>query len=674
MKQIIFIVTILLLLIASFLFIPKADINYDMSIYLPQDSQTRQGLTILSEEFPTETTLQILVIDITVSDLLEKKSSILAVPLVTNVIWLDQHVDLSVVPMEFIDPALVSMFYQDNDALLTIIFNAELHDPAISNSITQITEILSSYQIHLRGDVLSTIQSREVADGELSKVIFLIIPLILLVLVFAAHTWVEPIIILITLGIAILFNLATNGIFANISFITQTMAIALQLALSIDYALFMIHRYYEERETHDSHTAAKLARKNSFKPITISALTTIAGFTALFFMDYKIGLDIGLVLGKGIIFSYLSTIFILPILLVWFSAISDKTKRRLLLPNFKKFFALQFKLRYFLLPILVVIIGFGFYFQQKTDHFFGETSSLDDNDVLQIDNSIISERFGTNNQIVIVFPNEEISQEIALTQALLANPQIESVTALVTSVNPLIPRDMLPETLVNSFVGENHSRIIITTSLVQENEELFAFVSDLSLLVDSHYDTHYLVGSSIATYEIRNSIEGQRLLIMMLSIIAVGLVIGFAFKSFSIPIILVGLIQGAIWINVAILYVSNVQLQFIGFLVVMSIQLGATIDYAVLLTNSYTKLRKTLAKKQAMQQAYTKSATTVVISASVLAIAGFVQGLSSEFQAVAEIGLLLGKGALISAFIILVFLPITLIIFDSILVIKQKNA
>lgn len=672
MKQKITIITIFLLLIASFLFIPSTNINYDMSIYLPKDSQTKQGLAIIEDEFVTQSTIQVLIMDIAIDDLIAKKALIEDVELVSSTIWLDDYIDLTMVPIEFIPIETRGMFYQDGDALLTIVFDAQNYDPAISDSISQISNILSAYTIHSRGEVLSTIQSREVADGELAKVIFLIVPIILVILFLTAQCWVEPIVILITLGLAILFNLFTNGIFPNVSFMTQTMAIALQLALSIDYALFMIHRFYEEKKTNNPLTAARLARKHSFKPITISALTTIAGFTALFFMEFRIGLDIGLVLSKGIIFSYLSTMIVLPILLVWFNSLIEKTKRKLLTPNFKKLFNFQYKFKYLLLPLLIIIIAFGFYFQQHTTYFFGDSSIASDQATLQIDQNAISERFGANNQIVILFPNESITQEVSLVQSLLAHPKITSVNALVTSVDPLIPRDMLPDTLVGAFVGHTHSRMIITTSLTQENEELFAFVADLSSLVEQQYSSHYLVGTSVATYEIKNSIENQALLIMLLSVIAVGLVIGFAFKSFSIPVILVGLIQGAIWINVAILYISNIQLQYIGFLVVMSIQLGATIDYAVLLTNRYAEFRKSLSKKEAMQQAYSKSSITIIISSTILMVAGFVQGLSSDFSSVAEIGMLLGKGALISALLILIFLPVTLVTLDTVLMIKKR--
>ena len=255
-------------------------------------------LEIIKEEFEQESTIQILVMDVTPTNLLSLMETIALTSHVKNIIWLDDYVDLSLVPIEFIDAETLSPFYQDGDALITIIFDTDAYDITLDDSVNDIKSVLSDYEIHLRGEVLTNSQARNVAQGEVSKIMYLIIPIILIILLLASHAWVEPILVLITLGVAVLFNIFTNGLLNNVSFITQTMALALQLALSIDYALFMIHRFYEERKTNNAHDAAILARNHAFKSITASALTTIAGFTALFFMKYQIGLDIGLVLSN----------------------------------------------------------------------------------------------------------------------------------------------------------------------------------------------------------------------------------------------------------------------------------------------------------------------------------------------------------------------------------------
>lgn len=663
----------MVLLLASFLFIPKTTTNYDLTIYLPDDSGTKQGLEIIKDEFSEESSIQILVMDVTSTQLIPLMDSIGSVSLVKNVIWLDDYVDLSSVPIEYIDQETLAPFYQDGDALITIIFDADPYDTTLETSINSIKDQLSNYEIHLRGDVLSNIQARTVAKGEVVKIMYLIIPIIIIILLLASHAWVEPILVLIVLGIAVLFNIFTNGLLNNVSFITQTMALALQLALSIDYALFMIHRFYEERKTNNAHDAAILARNHSFKSITASALTTIAGFTALFFMKYQIGLDIGLVLSKGIIFSYLSTIILLPTLLAWFDPLIQKTKHGMLIPSFAKFFKLQYKLRYVLFFILVAAIGFGAYFQSQTTYIYGSSTVGSSVSTLTQDKNLIRDRFGYNNQLVILIPNETVNQEILLSQALLSHPDITNVQALVTNVDPNIPREFLPLELLDQFEGTTYSRIIITTSLYEENDALYTFVEDLNAIVNTQYDEYYIVGNASALTDIRASILDQNLLITLLTIIAVGIIVGVIFKSFTIPILLVGIIQGAVWINLSILYFMNTEVIYIGYLVVMSIQLGATIDYAVLLTNRYLDERKKLPKKEAMLEAYSKSSISILISGAILTIAGFTEGIFSKIDSVTDIGLLLGKGAMISSLMIFIFLPTALVLLDKIIIRKPKK-
>ncbi|MDZ4196335.1 MAG: MMPL family transporter, partial [Candidatus Izemoplasmatales bacterium] len=321
-------------LIVCVITIPQTTVNYDMTKYLPDHSLTKQGLKILASEFGKESSIQVLVMDIEVNHLVELKQAILEVENIRSVIWLDDYVDVSSVPIFAIDSSILQEFYQEGDALLTIVFSQDGYDVTLEERIRQIEFILEGYTIHLRGEVINNITSRNIASQEIIKIIFLILPVIIGLLILSGHSWIEPLLVLITLGIAVVFNVVTNGLYSQISFITQTMSLALQLALSIDYALFLIHRFYDERESKDAVEASKSALKHSFKPITISALTTIAGFGALAIMNFSIGMDIALVLGKGILFSYLSTILVLPVLLVVMDKWIIATKHRRFFPSF----------------------------------------------------------------------------------------------------------------------------------------------------------------------------------------------------------------------------------------------------------------------------------------------------------------------------------------------------
>lgn len=660
MKKIIILCTMLLLLVASYLFIPKTNVNYDMTLYLPNDSMTKEGLQILEDEFGSESMIEVMIVDILVDDLLVLKPLIYGVPYVTKVIWLDDYVDLDVVPVEFIDSSILSHFYTNNTALISISFSIDAYDVALETSIKQIKDIFDLYEIHLRGEALVNIESRTIAKGEIFNIMFFIVPIVILLLIISSHAWIEPVLILIPLGIAILFNLFTNGLLPHVSFITQTMSLALQLALSIDYALFMIHRYYEERESSGAVDSAKKALKHSIKPIATSALTTIAGFGALMLMKFTIGFDIAIVLSKGIVLSFLVTIIVLPVLLIWFDPLIQKTRHKMIIPPFVHMIRFEIKLRYVFITLFVALTVFGFIVQQKTDYLFGANSIGNDNSIVYQDREEINELFGPNEPLMILVPNETIDQEVLLAQDLLSLENVLYVSSLVTEVDPLIPRAFLPETLVSNYVGSSYTRFILKTNVHEENDELFEFIEAIKQTVANHYSEFYLIGQSSALVDIKSSTQNQGLWIMALTVLSVGLIVGLIFKSIKIPLLLVGVILSAIWFNLGLLSLMGIQVIYIGYLVVMSIQLGATIDYAVLLTHRYLEEGKVQEKKKAIETAFSKSSLSIIISGAILSIAGFVEGLFSQIDSVTKIGFLLGRGVLISLLSILIFLPVIL--------------
>jgi predicted RND superfamily exporter protein len=663
MKKIIIFIFILIVLLLTYLFVPKTDINYDMTKYLPKDAMTSEGLKILENEFGKSSVIEVMVNDINVSDLRLLKQEIYLIPYVTSVLWLDDYVDLDLVPIEFIDESIRNQFYVQNDALITITFSLDAYDTKLESSIKQIESVFDDYEIFMRGEILVNKESRDIASNEIFKIMFLIVPVVIILLILSSHAWIEPVLILITLGIAILFNLLTNGLLSHVSYITETMSLALQLALSIDYAIFMIHRYYEEREMSDAKRASMLSLKHSIKPIATSALTTIAGFAALMLMKFTIGTDIAIVLSKGIIFSFIITIIVMPILLVWFDKLLLKTKHKMLIPPFKHLIRFELKIKYILLGLFILIAGLGFIMQRNTDYLYGANSVGGSNSAVMRSREKIALVFGENEQLVIIFPNESVQQEINLSQELAQLAQVQSVSSLVNSVDPNIPREFLPEQIINQFVGDEYSRMIISTSMSEENQALFDFVETLNQVVSEQYDEYYIIGQSAALVDIKTSISNQGTWIMLLTVLLVGLIVGLIFKSIKIPILLLSVILTAIWINLGILSMANIQVLYIGYLVVMSIQLGATIDYAVLLTHRYLEESVLLPKEKAIEIAFTKSSLSMMVSGVILLLAGFVEGLFSDIDSVAKIGFLLGRGVLISLIAILLFLPILLYLF-----------
>lgn len=666
--MIVLILTIILTISFSIL-IPLVKTNYDLSQYLPEDSKTIEGIETLEDEFGVHSLVELQINDVSVDEVIAIKTFLKEIEYVEQVIWLDDYVDLSLVPLSLIDEDVVNTFYRDNKALLQISIGLDAYDLKIESVLDQIKNVIPTYDYALRGEAIMNIENRHVANQEILKIMLLILPIVILIMIFASKSWVEPIILLISIGVAVILNLGTNIFLPSVSYITQTMALALQLALSLDYGLFLIHRFYEEKE-HTDHVdeAIKKAFKRSFPSITASALTTIAGFVSLLFMTYKIGFDIGIVLSKGIFLSYLSTMILTPILIYYMYPLIQKTMHKHLLKPYKSYVKYISKLKYVLVIVFIVLTIVSIYFSNKTEYLYGNNTSFAEDRKVMIDAKEISDTFGNYQSIVVLVKNDQIQDEVNLAASLNQHIDIVDVQSLVTTVDPNIPRTMLPDELLSQFVGDEYSRFIIKTTITDENDELYTFSSELNNIISTYYDDYFIVGMLETTSEIKTMVTNDQLMITLLSMIAILIILVITFKSFLVPLILVLVIQSAIWFNLLLLYIQDVKTIYIGYLVVIAIQLGATIDYAVLMSHRYIENRKTLNVFDSMDLSFKKSFVTITISAFVLAVAGFTEGIFSNISAVKEIGYLLGKGALISYIFVLLFLPALLMTLDKILI------
>ncbi len=673
-KRIVILVIVVLTTLLFSILIPKVETNYDLTTYLPQDSETREGIDTLENEFGVHSLIELQINDISIDEVIAVKLFLSEIQYVEQVIWLDDYIDLSLVPISLVDESLKSAFYKDQKALMQISIGLDAYDLEVESVINLIKDELRVYDYALRGEALMNIENRHIANQEVIKIMLLILPVVLIIMFVASKSWIEPIILLMSIGVAVLLNLGTNIFLPSVSYITQTMALALQLALSLDYGLFLMHRFYEEKEkTDDLNQAIKTAYKRAFPSITASALTTIAGFLSLLFMSYKIGFDIGIVLSKGILLSYLSTLILLPILIYFFYPLIKKTMHKHFLSPIKSYIKHISKVKYIIVIVFLMITIGGMYLSSKTEYLYGNNTSFDENRRVMIDQKEISETFGSYQNLVILVPNNHIEDEVSLVSDLSQNTDVLEVTSLVSVVDPNIPRSMLPDSLVSNFVGDEFTRILIKSSLTDENEALYTFSNNLHESVRTYYDNYYIIGMAASTAEIKDLVTSDQLMISLLSILAIFIILCITFKSIFVPIILVLVIQSAIWFNLSILYIQDTQTIFIGYLVVMAIQLGATIDYAVLMTHRYIEKRKTSTVFEAMDFSYKKSFITVTISAFVLSCAGFVEGLFSNISAVKDIGFLLGKGAFISYMFVLICLPALLMTLDKILIHLNKK-
>ncbi len=647
--------------------------NYDLSTYLPAESNTRQGLVILDEEFGAPATVQVMIEDISIPDVLSVKSELKALPEVKSVVWLDDISDITL-PLDQLDEETVSQYYVDGAALFTVQFFGDDYSAATEKGIAAVRTLLASYPaVSIRGEALANIETRSLTRKEINTVILVIVPICLLILLLGSTSWLEPIFVLVTLGIAILLNMGTNVIFTSVSFITISMAAVLQLAISLDYSLFLVHRYFEERELGQTVLVAVVtATKRTFSSIVTSALTTIVGYLALLLMSYSIGSDIGLVLAKGVVFSFLCTMTILPVFLVLFGPLLEKTRHRNFVPSFKRIAKPLYKGRHAIAIGIVVLAAGGFFFQSNLGYYYGNNQASNTESAVAVEASNIENKFGTWEPIVILVPKGSLSTEEALVTELRNIDHVTDIQALVTFVDPEIPESLIPAEVISQFQGPVYSRIILNTDIETEDEQMFDFSTNLKTVVSSFYQEYYLVGVATSIADIKTTVINDTLWVMIASIGAIALILILMFRSIFIPALLIGVIETSVWANFAIPYLQGTSIAFIGYLVVSSMQLGATIDYAVLLTSRYREARAQMPIKEAMTEAVAKSSKSILVSGIILTVAGFVLGFTSQVAAVKEMGILIGRGAAFSILMVLFALPPLLAIFDRFIIRRPR--
>lgn len=651
--------------VLSLLFTLGVKTNYDMSKYLPGNSATKKSINIIKDEFGYPNMIELMVDDISIKETLDIKEILLSIDGIESVLWLDDVVDVTK-PVEQIDETYINRFYKDSHPLMTIELESDSYALRSEEIINNIKDELNNYSYHLRGATLDNIEMRNITANEIGTVVLVIAPMCILILLLASTSYLEPVLILLNLGIAILINMGSNILLGEISNITLSMSSVLLLAMSMDYSIFLIHRYYEKIDQGiDKIEALSQSVKESVSSISASALTTVMGFVALFFMRYTIGFDIGIVLAKGVIISFVTTIVLLPIMIYFTSNLLNKLRHKPLIPKLGSIVPFINKFRYVIFALLVVVALGSYYYQSKVEYIYGNNQASDETSTITIDNRAIESKYGINNPIVIVVPFETIAKEIEFANELQNYSNINSVQSIVTLVDPYIPRDQLPSSVLSQFVSDEYVRFIVNVPQSEENNKMYQISEDIEEMVARHYDEYYLAGIITSTVDIKNTIIADSIVVNAFSIIAIGLVILLIYKSVPLPFILVGIIQTSIWINMGIPYFQDIKFAYIGYLICSSLQLGATIDYAVLLSSRYLEFRKTNEKLEAIKLTLDNSSGSVIISCIILTVAGFSLGFISNITAVTDIGILLGRGALLSGILVLFVLPSILIIFDK---------
>ena len=722
-----------LIFIAAFLFcaasINKVQINNDITSYLPAQTETRRGLTIMEEEFITLGSANVMVSNVTYQTALELSEKLEGISGVSEVVFDDTQ-----------------EHYKQSSALFTISFDAEETDPATIEAMNQVLEALDGYDVYastqIGRDESVTLQQ------EMTVILLIAAVVIVVVLLFTSKSYMEVPVYLIVFVVAAVLNMGTNFLFGTISFITNSIAVVLQLALAIDYAIIFCHRYMEERDNGlDPREADISALSKAIVEISSSSLTTISGMVALMLMQLRIGFDMGIVLSKGIICSMLCVFLLMPGLLMLFSSPIDRTRHRSLVPKINFWGKVIVRLRYVMPPVFLVIVAAAAILSARCDYVFdANDTDFDNKPDWRIADEKVADTFGSKNTIAVLVPRgdyekeQHILERVALlpqvTQATgLANIEVEDDWMLTDELNPrqfselagvdielarllyqayglsveeygaifqdpddysvplidvfefLLEQkdkgvvsltgeqadkvDDLQEQLdvgLEQLRGEHWSRLVFVADVPTEGDDTYALLDQIRAIAQTYYgDDVILVGNSTNAFDLANSFAGDNLKISILTALFVMVILLFTFKSAGLPILLVLTIQGSIWINFSVPVLTDTNLFFLSYLVVSSIQMGATIDYAIVITNRYLELKGSMERKQAAVEALSQSFPTILTSGTIMAVPGFLLGGISTDATIGSVGQTLGRGTVTSIILVMTVLPQFLMLGDALI-------
>lgn len=657
-----------LFFIFSLICIPSVKINYQFSDYLPEASESVIALRTMEDAFDEPSpNSNFMVEGLSLMQASELAQQIEGIKGVNAVTWLGSVCDIST-PLETFDPDMVSA-YKNGDSYL---YQVALDTTVATTTMDLIQNAaidLGATNVYMSGDAVNTAVAQGSSDIEIQIIMVMAVIVILGLLLLTSEAWFEPVLFLSVIGISIVYNLGTNIIFGEISFITQMCAAVLQLAVSMDYGIVMLHtfRNFKSRGM-TPYAAAVAAMHKASSVIASSAATTFFGFLSLCVMAFLIGADMGVVLAKGIVFSFLCVLFLLPIFVLSSERLLEKTAHRRLVPSFDKFAHVCLRLA---VPftIIIALITVPAYLGQKQPNFvYGASGFVEPGSQLYEDTAKIQDTFGANEQWVMLVPEGDWGRELKMVQRIEELEDVSAVTSYVTAVSANIPTSMVSADDLEQFVSGGYSRIIIATSVEGESEEAFALVQALRDIGDEFYPgENHLVGSAVTSYDMSLIVNDDSMRIFLASVIAIGLVLLLMFRSLSIPIMLLLTIEISIWINLAIPYFMGESIQYIGYLIISAIMLGATVDYTIILTKAYLDRRTKMKKREALLSAISDSAITILTSATILTLCGAFIGIISSNGVIAGLGTLIGRGAFIAALNTFLLLPILFLLFDRVI-------
>lgn len=635
-------------------------INYNMLDYLPEEANSTIALEKMGEEFEQPIpNLNIMVEDVSIPEALEIKEKLSQTEYVSEVLWLDDALDVKK-PLEVQDSATVEMYYKDGDAL----FMASAEDGKSQDAIVNIREAVG-VPCKISGTAADEADAMNSATKEAMRSMAMLGPIILVLLFLVTESWIEPLFYVCTMVAAILINLGTSFFLGEISFVTLAAAPILQLAVSLDYVVFLSHSFSDYKKNGIApKEAIRLAMLSSGKSISASMLTTLFGFVALIFMEFRIGADMGINLVKGVLLSFVCAMVLLPALLLKCSSLIDKTTHRRLFPTFSKLGNKILKVHIPVAVLLVIILFPAYMGQNRNDFFYGTSESTPEGSEAYE----IEQKFGMTNTMVLLVPAGDSVREQELSSALSSLEHVTNVLSYAAVVTNKIPSDFLGEAVTSQFYSDNYARIILTADCPYEGEEAFTLVEEIRETAQNYYpDDTYTCGQSPNMYDMKECVQSDNKRVNLITIVCIYLVLLGMTKNWFMPVLLILAIQCSIWVNMSVPYFTSSKLSYLCYLIVSTVQMGATVDYAILLTDTYQEKRLKASRKEAMRSTLGNVFSSILVSALTLALAGFCMAGASSNAILAGMGILIGRGAVLSVVMVMLLLPTFLLASDKII-------
>ena len=662
--EIVFVIAVLLSMLAA----PFVNINYDLTRYLPDTVQSKAGLDLMEEKFGYPGTGRVMIEDVTLYEAKQYKDKLEKVDGVDQIMWLDTGTDVFSSDA-FINFNSIDDYYKDGSAVMDIVFEKGDTSRKTSRAIDTMQEITGE-KGHYVGMAVQNKSLAENVTKEMKLILTLGVLMIFIILCLTTNSWFEPVLYLIVMGVAILINKGTNIFLGEISFLTNSVSAVLQLAVSMDYSIFLIHAFTREKNKGlDQMTALTNAINEALNSIFASSLTTIVGFIVLAFMKFNIGFDMGIVLAKGIIFSLLTVVFFMPAMILRLTPMIEKTGHRSFMPGFDKLSRGIYRIRYGVL-IFVAIFVIPAYTAQNMNRFLFGNDAVGASEGTKVydDEQLINAKFGRSNMMMALVPNTSLIDEKAFTDEVEALAYTKSVTSMAGSLPDGVPEEFLPKSITEQLHKNDYSRILIYVRSKGESKLAYQCSDEIQALMKKYYpENSYLVGTTPSTQDIETTITKDYSRVNVLSLLGVFFVVMFSFKSVAIPVIIMIPIEVAIFINMAVPYIKGDTMIFMGYIIVSCIQLGATVDYAILTTNNYLECRKQAEKREAAIQALNMSIPAILTSGSILTIVGYILYNISSVAAIGDLGHLIGRGAWMSMLLVCTLLPAFLVLLDNIL-------